>query len=382
MTSNIFLYRNTYSLLVLLLVLTAEITVVIGLKYECPEFVYWPLTVLIPIIILGIVGWLKGKELFLPNSSVFTDLMANAIAPTWLGALYLLFFIVHIGWISDGTLNLFQTGFQDVGDVVVSIIAGFVGMFCLICFFPEAWNDVNSGNKIKVFVSGISQLPTKPNPYTGQPSNYPDFNLRPLVRMLQFVVENEDECELLILKSNLYATSIPTIIMAEPEGMNINSFQQSEYDRYGQSDSTNSPDSANQKLDLVIRKVIWQEFIKDVADEELKKKKIDWLKSKVNIRFTLPCDYNDFPTCFKTLKESLEEYSGKTHKLYFNLTPGTAVVSSVVTLLSIDSNRELYYYIQVKDSNLDDSKRLRQVEKKKIPLENLLSQALQTIKER
>ena len=67
------------------------------------------------------------------------------------------------------------------------------------------------------------------------------------------------------------------------------------------------------------------------------------------------------------------------HQLIFNLTPGTGIVGALMTLLAIDGDRSLFYYSQ--DKSLPDTLRIKEVDKSKIPLESLLSQALERLED-
>ena len=76
----------------------------------------------------------------------------------------------------------------------------------------------------------------------------------------------------------------------------------------------------------------------------------------------------------------------ESHELYFNLTPGTGTVGALMTLMAIDGSRKLYYYVPENDANKaimeseeKKSERLKKVDKNSIPLEGLLSQALDSI---
>ena len=75
----------------------------------------------------------------------------------------------------------------------------------------------------------------------------------------------------------------------------------------------------------------------------------------------------------------VRENDNDSNVLFFNLTPGTGVVGSLMTLMAIDGDRSLYYFSQ--DSRLQEDKRLKVVDKSQIPLKNLLSQALETLED-
>ena len=96
---------------------------------------------------------------------------------------------------------------------------------------------------------------------------------------------------------------------------------------------------------------------------------------RLQIDFTDPCDYDDFEQCFQILDNAIKKEDNNNQLLYFNLTPGTGIVGSLMTLFSIDKDRQLFFYSQ------NSSKELLPVDKSRLPLENLLSQALEKIKE-
>ena len=73
----------------------------------------------------------------------------------------------------------------------------------------------------------------------------------------------------------------------------------------------------------------------------------------------------------------MERLDTEDNKLVFNLTPGTTVVSALMTILAIDSQRTLFYYRQ--GDVPPNTKRLIEVNKSNIPLRNLLSQALESL---
>ena len=53
--------------------------------------------------------------------------------------------------------------------------------------------------------------------------------------------------------------------------------------------------------------------------------------------------------------------SGKT--LYFNISPGTGLISGLLTLIGVDSRHCLYYYSQITDDSISDFDRLTKIDK-------------------
>lgn len=102
---------------------------------------------------------------------------------------------------------------------------------------------------------------------------------------------------------------------------------------------------------------------------------LEFIKN-VEVEFTEPCNYNNYPNSFDTMAEFIKKYDNDSCEFEFNITPGTALVSSVMTLLAIDGDKKLYYHEQVQGKPLPAEKAIQPVDKNKLPLENLLSQAL------
>lgn len=347
---KIFYKRNTYSFLALLLILVGEALSLIAIRNDYDWYTWGPgvAIVLGLIILLWLIGWCLHVR-FGFRSIIVTKLLANAISPIWLGVVYLLFFAIHIGWLTNATMSLFmpKEPFCEVG---TNMLVCVVGMGLLIWFFPNG-RQKKTSNPTKIFVSGISEIKI---PWTKNPS---DLNLRPLARELQHTEDDLEDCELLILMSDFNDIS----------NEQISQSVRSVLDFIGQNAVSLDGLSTEQQIKKLIREVIKQEFPK--------KKWID----QMAIEFSIPCNYDNFSDCFRAISPLVEAKDDDNHRLIFNLTPGTGIVGSLMTLLAIDGDRELYYYRQEKNDSIPDIDRLQPVYKSDIPLKNLLSQALETL---
>lgn len=330
-----------HSLTALLALLASELA--IGLwQYGYMSGTFCACIVLALAIFLVLIAHMavKNRTMIIDIPAIFTKLLSNAIVPRWLGVSYLLMFVVHISWLTDGGLGLLTHAIN--GNPPLSLAAGTVGVIVLIIFFPDGRKHKLT-NPVTVFVSGISRVAPPPPP----DKDYSKLNLLPLVRILQLVPDGASApCEMLILASDT------------PHRVD-------ELMQYLGVDSSTSDMSIEDKLQLVIRTVAKREFPG--------KKWIDAMP----IAFTRPCDYNDFPQCSRELMAQVTSLDDASHKLIFNLTPGTGVVGSLMTLMAIDAGRDLYYYGQ--QEGLAKEKRLKVVDKSQIPLHNLLSQALESL---
>lgn len=354
--------KEVYSRLAIILLCILDcIAVLIMHNVEGPWVTCLYVTI-IAIFLLWVIRWgiFHGNP-FWTRSKLVTRLMANAIAPSWWGVFYLLVFIIHLGWLTDGSLNLFITN-NRTSEVLSSVIVAALGLVVLGEFFPEAKAEKRSVDT-KIFVSGISALGSVPPSF-----DFEKFSMTPIVKILQETKREGEKCKLLILLSDYYTANKlinnktleerldivkQTIRLAD---MNLTD---EEYNKW----------SVEEKLTKLIKEVAIHNFSKSE----------DWINCYLEIEFTKPCNYDDYPTCFNTLSKVTKELDfANNTELCFNLTPGTAPISSIVTLLSIDSKRKLYYYSQ--DSSIQENQ-IKPVDKTKVPLENLLSQALETLKE-
>lgn len=293
------------------------------------------------------------------RSLIVSKLLANAIVPSWLGALYLFLFVIHIGWLTDGSLNLFlPNAYGTTWEIIASLAVCGTGMAILILFFPLV-HENNNGDVTKVFVSGISLISVNEN---GQ---YND-NLTPLVKILNEVNEN-DKFKFLILQSNGYTSKNANVL----EGICL--YYKKEEEKYNQlfgyTQNTDMGKFERLDIDEQLKKLIALVAKNRFLDKE-------WLRNEeffFDIQFTkFAVNYNDFKSCFDILDSEIKDFDKPQYQLYFNLTPGTGIVGSLMTLMSIKGNRKLFYYPQFQGDT-----QIKEADKSQIPLKNLLSQALE-----
>lgn len=366
--SNPFRQKSFYSWSALSLVLICEISIVVFLQTGC-TFAKWAALAygFLLLLALYILSRIVGIRFSL-SGVIVSKLLANAIAPTTLGTFYLLTFVTHIGWITNTVLGLYTESGDDFCKVLFSFIVCFLGSLAVILFFPDGRENKNDNAKL-VFVTGISSFQGVPKDNTGKKvPAYETFNMRPLIRILQVVTQQRNykqlRGEFLILQTANLASAVPTPYFVGSEQYGFDNIDAKECAKYG----ITPENSINDKLRLIIKKLAIKEF--SMLEE--------WVINNLDIRFTSHCNYNDFPVCFETLSKEVQALDNPSHRLIFNTTPGTAVVSTVMTLLSIDADRELYYYSQ--DSNIPEDRiveRLQKANKQGVELEDLLSQALE-----
>lgn len=349
-----------------------------------------------------IVKFISGLPLVGFSPVILTKLLGNAIVPSRLGVAYLLVFVIHLGWLTDSTFNIISIGGQGL-DIrcVVPLCCSVGGLACIVSFFPDPYKKKDDG-AVKVIVSGMSlmgqyqwkKLTTalESNDITG----VKETSIIPLIRML--VNYNEDEkCKLLILRSNQQtkAAFSPIKIAVKNNSTPIETLKREISIASAYSDPSETEDDRNNRMKLHEEYNV--EFLTggNTSDKEFE----DFLKLLIKmfahfefpekqelikgmqIEFTDSCDYNKYSECFDTMAKAIQEYDDDAHEIAFNITPGTALVSSVMTLLAIDGDKKLYYHEQSSDKTTP-SQAIQEVDKTKLPIENLLSQALEKISRR
>lgn len=389
--------QTSYSVISLISLVFCEIVTIIGIRQQNPTMYWGALFIMIFFCFLLIgVGWGHIKYPFLPNKKIFTKLMANAIAPSWWGAFYLVLFVVHLGWLTDGSLNYFQSDNDNLLPVSISVFTSIIGIFELICFFPEGKQSKENAN-LAVFVSGISKLSTDKTELDGKEMKvFSLYNIVPLISMFNLVfkdqkVKSDNVSKLLILSSEVHYVKDffkDSLVELLKEELTI----EDSYRIFGSNNIrenviiTDRNGKKRTATCLLLEGLLGTEPNEDLTiltEDGLRKiirtaavckyPQMKELFNNLQIEFTRPCDYDSFEQCFEVLNDVVKkEDANKDVRLYFNLTPGTGIVGSLMTLFSIDKYRNLYFYAQ------NSSKEILPVDKSKVPLENLISQALDT----
>ena len=371
---------RTYSVIVLLVLIVGEVSGILGQQLECD---LWFVPIIVSVVLsflLAIAAW-KHKHLR-PNSGILANLVSSTISPSWLGIAFLIVFISHFTWWMDVVIEFFKPVSDERDSWYLLFFISSCGLIITGWFFPEG-GLIPKDNKTRVvFFSGISLVPSGAN---GRKVEYSKFNIIPIVRMLQTVFDENGQfkgkpCKLVILnsdaKENLnvensdYEYPVLTGILKGPNPVGSSGFWKKDAEHL--SIKKTSDDSTS------LREEKLRNIIKDAALIEFpdKKKEIEAL----DICFTTPCDYDLFEECYTVLDEAVRHEDEPNAQLCFNLTPGTGIVGSLMTLFSIDADRLLFYYAQFTSDYRSNHERVQEAKKEKIHLESLLSQALQKLK--
>lgn len=361
--------ENRVSGTALSILLIGEICSIVALHCSHAAAWWWLVAASYFLLLVGLSIYSKSKgHHFSFKSVILANLFSNAISPYAIGVVYLISFVIHLGWIVESTTSLFIPS-ESMNDTLPVILISIIGMLSTIYFFPvHRKNDII---KRHIVITAISKL--------WEQADYARFNLIPLVRIFQkvrpqqlIVVVSDD------LIKNGYVSPTVCVTSAEKHGSGrkFDGFKESDNGKY----EMQLGGIRTRTRDLNLIKADLCQTIKAAARIEFHAD-ADILKSieECQIRFTdFAADYNNFQDSFSKIKDLAQalDKPGDT-KLYFNLTPGTVTMSSVMTLIAVDGDRDLYYYSQ--EVGLSDDLRMKEVNKSMIPLENLLSQALENI---
>ena len=371
---------RTYSIIVLLVLIVGEVSGILGQQLECD---LWFVPIIVSVVLsflLAIAAW-KHKHLR-PNSGILANLVSSTISPSWLGIAFLIVFISHFTWWMDVVIEFFKPVSDERGSWCLLFFISSCGLIITGWFFPEG-GLIPKDNKTRVvFFSGISLVPSGAN---GRKVEYSKFNIIPIVRMLQTVFDENGQfkgkpCKLVILnsdaKENLnvgnsdYEYPVLTGILTGPNPVGSSGFWKKDAEHLSiKKTSDDRTTLREEKLRNIIKDAALIEFPDNKEEIEA-----------LDICFTTPCDYDLFEECYTVLDEAVRHEDEPNAQLCFNLTPGTGIVGSLMTLFSIDADRLLFYYAQFTSDYRSNHERVQEAKKEKIHLESLLSQALQKLK--
>ena len=371
---------RTYSIIVLLVLIVGEVSGILGQQLEC-DLWFVPIIVSVVLSFLWAIAAWKHKHLR-PNSGILANLVSSTISPSWLGIVFLIVFISHFTWWMDVVIEFFKPVSDERDSWYLLFFISSCGLIITGWFFPEG-GLIPKDNKTRVvFFSGISLVPSGAN---GRKVEYSKFNIIPIVRMLQTVFDENGQfkgkpCKLVILnsdaKENLnvgnsdYEYPVLTGILTGPNPVGSSGFWKKDAEHLSiKKTSDDSTTLREEKLRNIIKDAALIEFPDNKEEIEA-----------LDICFTTPCDYDLFEECYTVLDEALRHEDEPNAQLCFNLTPGTGIVGSLMTLFSIDADRLLFYYAQFTSDYRSNHERVQEAKKEKIHLESLLSQALQKLK--
>ncbi|MBQ4432725.1 MAG: hypothetical protein II894_01040, partial [Bacteroidales bacterium] len=322
---------------------------------------------------------------FRNRATVLTKLLSYSMGNKILNVAFMFAFGLNFACLGSTVSSLTQQNLS----AIYTIVGWAVVLVGLIVFIPSG-REEKAENPGFVFVSGISYIG---NFNREQAYNSFGLSLVPLVRMFQLFEEglkdsfakgmdNYRNCQFLVVLSDAFTPRSNNTLRDVMHVVDAN-----------KEDAIDDGVSIEDNLRLVIREVIKKEF--PLPEGEWAKKFFqtseEWTTfiDNVKIDFTEAINYNkDFDTAYNRIEEKVDPLDDENHELYFNLTPGTSIIDGILSLFAIDGDRKLYIYGQAKPSaeEVDTAKKLdlykrnllKPIVKSRIPLNNLLSQAIES----
>lgn len=367
---------KTYSKIAIAILIVGELIGAVMQQFGC-HWWYGPIIISLALCLLLIaIAWFHIR--MHPNCSILANLVSSTISPSWLGLTFLVIFISHLTWWMDVVIEFFKPVSNERDLWCLLFVMSTLGLIATAWFFPEGRLAAKEVKDRVVFFSGISLVPSGANE---RKTEYGKFNIIPIVRMLQTVfyengIFKGKPCKLVILcsdaKQNMSVGDEGykyPVLNGNYSPNPVGSSNQWKKEAIHLS-TKKKPDEKTLKRERCLRNII-----KDAALIEFPDKKDEI--EELEICFTESCDYDIFEECYAILDKAVKNEDNSNTQLCFNLTPGTGIVGSLMTLFSIDADRRLFYYAQFTTDYDCNTERVQEADKAKIPLESLLSQALQ-----
>ena len=299
------------------------------------------LLVLLPLLI--------HRKSFRFRRDTMTKLLASVIRSRTLHIIYLCLFILHISCLGSVTHSFLIEDNELLDGIVMIIIT--MGCAVLIITFPNPKRKEKNENK--VFISGISKFSFKKEVIE-------EFQLYPIIR------------EFFVIKSKIALKEGDKMHIILSKDINLNYIEQriSEIQTPKFLKSIKGYNS-QESVDWFIQEISKIElnndnFYKTITNFIKLHAKYTYYDNKeflklidnLEITYSPPANYNNFKECFDITRTILEEYEKAGYDVIINSSPGTATLTSALTILSMASNRQLLYYsqdetIEIKDKMIE-----------------------------
>lgn len=311
-------------------------------------------------------------------------LISSSCSGNWVDILFVLSFIFYFAWIPDACMDYSKEDYS-----IYRILVYFIGFITVILTKPTIYKEpkeINNDSRT-LLVSGISLIKNKPF-HTIEPLTYPFEDYKNLKTMI-ILMPNKIELVWNQLKIETTNDSIDPILNRAYADFKIRMLR-----AYLQYEENSVNDTINKKLKSLLSKngliipdcldadddtkigeilsshksgklefvlderqktclaeieEVYISLIKDCVKHFLKKKGTTNLPD-FTIEFTDPVDYNDFDDCnekcYDKLVIMMRRHQLSDENIIVNITSGTAVVTSALTLNAIKGRREMVYIRQ------------------------------------
>lgn len=299
------------------------------------ETVLWWLIGVIGIFCLFLFTIIRRHERLSVDHSVSKNeklalMIQNSCHGRFTDIIYVLAFLLFLDWLPDSISSCVHGGSSGV-----SILIFLVGMVLLVYGKPTLYNQSESvAEDRKVLVSGFSTI----TPYNCEPFFEPFKEFRNIEKVVVLMTDNP--------VGNIQSDNQTSLTDIQER----TAILQQEVDCIRKCSALQDNDLYRRAVDDAVIKYI-KDCIKIQGYPEGK---------GVDVILSDPVDYNSFKKCneesVKIINQVISEGDYEDKNLLVNITPGTAIVHSVMTLNSIKGDRLLVYVNQkTKKLITDDS---------------------------
>lgn len=295
----------------------------------------------------------QNKDKLRSLTHIAVKLLANAIRPRMINMLFLFVFLIHLSCIGNAAFCLLTTdsfhGFLQYASALWVLICSIIYLILIFPIVPPSPPCFQS-----VFFSGISPVTFNPDLKSGM-IEIDRNNLIPLVR--GFYVENEKNF-IQIKEKDIISILLSNQIKVEELKKQLSSLEKSINSQ--RPEKKPYLDELQKNLQHAIKdnellEDIIAAIIKAMAYFEFRENpEICNALEKVKFEFSQPLDCDDFDNCFDEAKRMMQNYASQNYEIIINSSPATKVVTSALTLLSIQNDRYLLYFKQYAKQNIKE----------------------------
>lgn len=325
----------------------------------------------------------RTENFFTLKTQIASKIFANIIKPEPINVVFLLTFLVHIGCLGSVFYSIFasETGSGLWLHIIIMSVVLLTSLY-LIYIFPNPKERGKNGNVI--FFSGIpvpSFVPFASHDLDEEVKRkegtmIENLNYYPIVRIFyvlltgeqNIVVKDGDKLHLLLSRDiNEQSLKVAFNRLKEPIGYS---------GKYGSANAVMQFNAELKKIkaDFDAKndyKMFIRRYIRALGKYAFSdKKQLCEAIENIEINFTPTVNYNDFDNIYNKAKVTLDEYEFKEYSIIINCSPGTATVSSALTILSMEKNRKLLYYSQ--DSKVDPDYKMQEIMENKLSIKDVI----------
>ena len=284
------------------------------------------------VLITGFIYLAYHKSLKWPNLNTLRKLFQNIVS-SWMPLIILLFFLIHLEWISNAGYDAFFTDRGFVWRSFLVMVVGIVVVIVSVCLYPTE-SKAKPANERELIVCGLS---LSNGGKCISPKNI-DLLIKPFL-------DNE------WVNSNCKAAPIRTMVIL-PSKDTLPKFSEL---------TTSDTVFSDLKIDNLVQK--YNDCVSRTCfdgHEKTIKDLIELLTGKQGFKVVISspqADYDNMNDSLKRIGEILNEYevgaSGirETGNTLLYISPGTGVIGSALTAFSIPGDRTVLYFSQTQDDN-------------------------------